>query len=743
MAAPGFKFTFIKRFWQLLIGGTIAVLLVFILVSFGLFGEMPDVEDLENPKNALSSEILGDDGTLIGSFYLENRINTAHKDIAPCVFNALEATEDVRFRGHSGIDIRGTIRAVVALGQDGGASTLTQQLSENLFYRLQKPSSKIGMVMQKFKEWVIAVELERRYTKNEIITMYLNTVPFSGISFGIESASKEFFNKKPKDLKIEEAAVLIGMLKANHRYNPKFNPDKSLSRRNTVLEQMNKYNFLTDDSLELLKAKPIKINYRSAEMDGMAQYFKFYLGEYLKPWCKEKGIDLYRSGLKIYTTLNPKLQQYAEKAVQQHMPELQSQFTKSWGKEKPWRYVTTRAVIPGFIESALKRTERYKGLAEEMGDDSAKIIQELKKPIKMTVFSWHGDVDTMMSPYDSMAYIKKVLMAGFIAVQPESGHVKAWVGGINHKHFKYDHVNRRARRQVGSTFKPIVYATAIDINQMTPCTEFPRERTTFFSGGQEWSPRNADGKSGGVWTMSRGLAQSDNLITAQVMKSLGDDAPDIVVKFAERVGIEANRIPKVPSICLGTMELSPFEMASAYSAFANNGLWVEPTFLLRIEDKNGNILEDFNHPKTDQVLSAEKAYMMFRMLENVVNGGTGSRIRGGKYAVEGHIAGKTGTTQGSADGWFMGLTKNLVCATWVGADDPTVRIRGTLIGQGANMSLPIFAYFIKAALDDKSTGISSDALDMPDGFDLGILDCSKRAMGDDRRPPANIPGLGE
>ncbi|MFM2255271.1 MAG: hypothetical protein RLZZ47_760 [Bacteroidota bacterium] len=303
MAAPEFKFTFIKRFWQILIGGTIGVFLLFLLVSVGLFGDMPDVEDLENPKNALSSEILGDDGSLIGSFYLENRINTAHKDIAPCVFQALEATEDVRFRSHSGIDVRGTIRAVAALGQDGGASTLTQQLSENLFYRFQKPSTKIGMVMQKFKEWVIAVELERRYTKNEIITMYLNTVPFSGISFGIESASKEFFNKKPKDLHIEEAAVLIGMLKANHRYNPKFNPDKSLARRNTVLEQMNKYDFLSDDSTELLKNIPIKINYRSAEMDGMAQYFKYYLGEYLKPWCKERGIDLYRSGFAIQQKL--------------------------------------------------------------------------------------------------------------------------------------------------------------------------------------------------------------------------------------------------------------------------------------------------------------------------------------------------------------------------------------------------------------------------------------------------------
>jgi penicillin-binding protein 1A len=743
MAAPEFQFTFIKRFWQILIGGTIAVFLLFFLVTFGLFGDMPDVEDLENPKNALSSEILGDDGTLIGSFYLENRINTAHKDIAPCVFNALEATEDVRFRSHSGIDVRGTIRAIAALGRDGGASTITQQLSENLFYRFQKPSTKIGMIMQKFKEWVIAVELERRYTKNEIITMYLNTVPFSGISFGIESASKEFFNKKPKELKIEEAAVLIGMLKANHRYNPKFNPDKSLLRRNTVLEQMNKYKFLSDDSVELLKTIPIKINYRSAEMDGMAQYFKYYLGEYLKPWCKERGIDLYRSGLKIYTTLNPKLQQYAEKAVQTHMPELQGQFDKSWGKEKPWRYVTTRQVIPGFIESALKKTERYKGLAEEMGDDSAKIIKELKKPIKMTVFSWRGDIDTLMSPYDSMSYIKKILMAGFIAVQPETGHVKAWVGGINHKFFKYDHVNKRARRQVGSTFKPIVYATAIDINQMTPCTEFPRERTVFQSNGEEWSPRNADGKSGGVWTMTRGLALSDNLITAQVMKSLGEDAPEIVVKFAERVGIEENRIPKVPSICLGTMELSPFEMASAYSAFANNGLWIEPSFLLRIEDKNGNVLEEFNQPKTDQVLSAGKAYMMFRMLENVVNGGTGSRIRGGKFAIEGHIAGKTGTTQGSADGWFMGLTKNLVCATWVGADDPTVRIRGSLIGQGSNMSLPIYGYFLKAALADKSTGIVTDPLDLPEGFDASILDCSRRSEAATQHSPANIPGLGE
>lgn len=735
-----FQFSFIKKFWYFLFGGTIFVFLMFFLATIGGFGDMPEVEDLENPKNALSSEIIGDDGNLLGTFYLENRINTQHKDIAPCVFNALEATEDVRFRKHSGVDIRGTIRAVAALGADGGASTLTQQLSENLFYRFKKPSNKFLMILQKFKEWVISVRLERRYTKDEIITMYLNTVPFSGISFGIEAASKEFFNKKPIDLNIEEAAVLIGMLKANHRYNPKFNPDKSLSRRNTVLEQMNKYGFLTDDSTTLLKSKPIVLNYRSAEMDGLAPYFKFYLGEYLKPWCKEHGVDLYRSGLKIYTSINPKLQQFAENAVKSHMPKLQNQFYKSWGKEKPWRYVTNYGVIPGFIENALKRTERWKGLEEQLGDDSAKILAELKKPIRMTVFSWQGDKDTVMSVYDSMAYIKKILHAGFIAVEPETGHVKAWVGGVNHKYFKYDHVNRNARRQVGSTFKPIVYATAIDINQVTPCTEYPRERTVFFSGGEEWSPRNADGKSGGVWTMSKGLALSDNLITAQIMKSLGEDAPEIVVKFAERVGIEEGRIPKVPSICLGTMELSPFEMASAYSAFANNGLWIEPTFLLRIEDKDGNILEEFNNPKTDQVLSSEKAYMIFRMLENVVNGGTGSRLRGADFAIEGHVAGKTGTTQGSADGWFMGLTKNLVCATWVGADDPTVRIRGGLIGQGSAMALPIYGYFMKSAMADKTSGVSTDPLDAPDGFDQSLLNCTKRKPKDEEESSPNDLG---
>ena len=348
----------------------------------------------------------------------------------------------------------------------------------------------------------------------------------------------------------------------------------------------------------------------------------------------------------------------------------------------------------------------------------------------MTVFTWKGERDTTMSPYDSMKYIKKFLHAGFVAVEPETGHVKAWVGGINHKFFKYDHVNIHARRQVGSTFKPIVYATAMDINKYSPCTIFPRERTTFpGANGELWSPRNSDGKEGGEATMAKGLALSDNLITAQIMKSLGDEAPQMVIKFAERVGIEKNRIPPVPSICLGTMELSPFEMASAYTAFVNKGLWIKPTYITRIEDKNGNVLEEFGTPEHDQVLSEEKAYLMFSMLKGVVDFGTGSYLRG-KYGVTGHIGGKTGTTQGSADGWFMGVTRGLVCSVWVGADDPSVRFRNGWIGQGALMALPIYGIFMQQAQADKNLSINTDMPEIPQNMSSMTMDCGENGEAD-------------
>lgn len=736
-------FRFIKNVWIGLLGLFLLGFLFFLGVSKGWFGEMPEVEDLENPKNALSSEIYGEDGVVIGQFFLENRINAKYEDISPHIYNALIATEDIRFFDHSGIDFRGTLRAVVSLGTDGGASTITQQLSKNMFSRFDKPSSKLGRIMQKFKEWVISVELEKRYTKKEILVMYLNTVPFSGLSFGITAASKEFFNKSPKNLKLEEAAVLVGMLKANWRYNPKYNAENSLNRRNTVLNQMNKYDLLSDDSLIILKEVPIKLNYRSAESEGLAPYFKTYLGEYLKKWCKEHNYNLYRSGLKIYTTINSEMQMAAEEAMKKHMTDFQKKFTSSWGKEQPWRYITDRRVIPNFIEDALKRTDRYKLLAEQIGDDHKKIIAELKKPVKMTIFTWNGDRDTTMSPYDSMVYIKKVLHAGFIAIEPETGYIKAWVGGINHKFFKYDHVNVNARRQVGSTFKPIVYATAIDINKFTPCTEFPRERTVFISGGQEWSPKNFDGKSGGIWPMWKGLALSDNLITAQIMKSLGDDGPDLVVQFAERIGIQKDRIPRVPSICLGTVELSPFEMASAYSAFVNKGLWVEPSFITRIEDKDGNVLEEFQNPKHDQVLSAEKAYIMTHLLERVVQRGTAYGMTG-RFGIEGSVGGKTGTTQGAADGWFVGITKGLVCATWVGADDPSVRVRSSLIGQGSQMAMPIFGYFMSSIQKNPKLKYKAEAFTGPDNFNPDWFNCDKAKNNrGDLGGGLDISGLGD
>jgi penicillin-binding protein 1A len=726
---------FYPKVWLIFGGCILFALLFFTGVSYGLLGEMPDIDDLENPKNALSSEIIGSDGQVIGSFFLENRTNVTYSEISPNVYHALIATEDIRFYTHSGIDFRGTVRAFASLGSEGGASTITQQLSKNLFSRFERPRGKIGRLMQKLKEWVIAVELEKRYTKNEILVMYLNTVPFSGVSFGIDAASKEFFNKRPHELDINEAATLVGMLKANWKYNPKYNTEHSQSRRNVVLNQMVKYDYLSRDSFELLKDQPIVLRYRSSGSLGMAPYFKTHLGLELKDWCAKRGYNLYRSGLKIYTTLDSKMQLAAEAAVSAHLSAFQPEFIKSWGKDLPWRYISNRAVIPNFIEDALKRTERYKELKNTEGLTHDQCIAALKKPVKMSLFTWSGDKDTIMSPYDSMAYIKKILHAGFIAVEPSTGHVKAWVGGINHQHFKYDHVNRRAKRQVGSTFKPIIYATAIDINKFTPCTEFPRERTVFISGGKEWSPKNFDGKEGGIWPIWKGLALSDNLITAQIMKSLGENGPDLVVQFSERVGIDKNQVPRVPSISLGTVELSPFEMASAYSAFVNKGLWIEPTYITRIEDKDGTLIEEFSTPKHDQVLDEEKAYIMLQLLKRVVDRGTAAGLKG-RYELEGDIGGKTGTTQGAADGWFMGVTNDLVCAAWVGADDPTVRVRYSSMGQGSKMAMPIFGEFMKTLQKDKKIAYKANPFEAPANMDLSALfDCAK-----ENKPKAKIGG---
>ncbi|MCO6495730.1 MAG: transglycosylase domain-containing protein [Bacteroidetes bacterium] len=697
--------------WIAFAGALIFGVLFMYGISKGMLGKMPDIVELENPKSEIASEIYGEDGVLLGKYFYKNRSNVSYSQISPFMFQALIATEDIRFSKHAGIDFRSLARAIAGAGGSGGGSTITQQLAKNLFHDPDY-SSKLKRIIQKLKEWIIAVELERAYTKDEIITMYLNTVQFSGHSYGIKSASKEFFNKEPIDLTVEESAVLVGLLKAITKFSPKSNLDNSIKRRNVVLFQMAKYKFIAQNEYDSLKALPITLNYiENSHNEGLAPYFREYLKKILIPWCKEKGIDIYKDGLKIYTTIDSRMQEHAERAVKFHLTTLQEDFYKNWGKRVPWR-AENWAELKSFPKTEAKKTDRYRSLKEELNGDTTLIWKEMNKPVGMTLFTWKGEIDTVMSPLDSVKYYAQFLQTGFVAIDPHSGQIKAWVGGINHKYFQYDHVNKSATRQVGSTFKPLFYASALYLGA-NPCEYFPREQTTFFiDNGQTWSPKNSDGSSGGYMNMPEGLANSDNLYTAQLMKSLGESGPQNVVDFVRKMGIDSSKLEAVYSICLGVCDISVMEMASAFSVFANKGNWIEPTFLTRIEDKNGNVLAEFAPKKINQVLTEEKAYTIFKFLEGVVNFGTGARLRG-RYKIEGTIGGKTGTTQSNSDGWFMGVTRDLVTATWVGCDSRAVRFRSTSLGQGANSALPIFANFIKAVIADKDLDYKLEPLDIP------------------------------
>ncbi|MCZ2129144.1 MAG: transglycosylase domain-containing protein [Bacteroidia bacterium] len=719
--------------WISLAGSIVFGFLFMFGISQGMLGKMPDIIELENPKSEIASEIYAEDGVVLGKYFYKNRSNVSHAQISHFMYDALIATEDIRFAKHAGIDFRSLARAIASAGGSGGGSTITQQLAKNLFHDPDY-SNKLKRVIQKLKEWIIAVDLERAYTKDEIITMYLNTVQFSGHSYGIKSAAKEFFNKEPIDLNVEESAVLVGVLKAISKYSPKTNPDNSLKRRNVVLSQMAKYKFVTHEAFDSLKTLPIVLDYvEDSHNDGLAPYFREYMKRILIPWCKEKGLDLYKDGLKIYTTVNSRMQEHAEQAVRSHLATLQEDFYKSWGNRVPWR-TETWAELKSFPEMEAKKTDRYRSLRAEFDGDSALIWKEMHKPVKMTLFSWQGEKDTIMSPLDSVKYYAQFLQTGFIAIDPHSGQIKAWVGGINHKYFQYDHVNKSATRQVGSTFKPLFYASSLYLGA-DPCEYFPREQTTFFiEGAQTWSPKNSDGSSGGFMNMSMGLAQSDNLYTAQLMKSLGESGPQNVVDFVRKMGIDSAKLQAVYSICLGVCDISVMEMASAFSVFANKGTWIEPTFITRIEDKNGNVLAEFAPTKINQVLTEEKAYTIFKFLEGAVNYGTGARLRG-RYKIAGTIGGKTGTTQSNSDGWFMGVTRDLVTATWVGCDSRAVRFRSTNLGQGANSALPIFANFIKAVLVDNELDIRLDPLDVPDlGGKKPLWECAPKQESDLQLP---------
>jgi penicillin-binding protein 1A len=705
---------FLIFFWSIILGGLILTVLFLVGVNKGMLGYMPDFEELENPKSAIASEIYAEDGVLIGKYFLQNRSNVAFSDISPNVFEALIATEDIRFHKHSGIDFRGLARAISKMGRSGGASTISQQLAKNLFHDPDY-SNKFKRIAQKIKEWVIAIKLERSYTKDEIITMYLNTVQFSGHSYGIKSAAYEFFNKTPAELTKEESAVLVGLLKAISRFNPRLNPENSYNRRNVVLNQMRRYDFISGTEYDSLKEIPIILDYKAdTHNEGLAPYFREYLKKELIPWCKERGLNLYKDGLKIHTTLNSKMQEYAENAVSKHIPELQKEFYKSWGSKNPWRSEDWQEIKDFPIKEA-RKTERYRTLREEFDGDTGKIWEAMRTPVKMTLFTWEdGETDTLLSPLDSVKHYIKFLQTGFVALNPNTGQVKAWVGGVNHKYFQYDHVNKKATRQVGSTFKPLFCAAALYLGE-DPCMLLPREPTTFFlPNSKDWTPKNSDGSSGGFMNMYQGLAQSDNLYMAQLMKRLGENGPRNVADFVRSMGIDSSKLQAVPSIALGVCDISVLEMASAFAVFANKGMWIEPTYLTRIEDKNGNTIAEFAPQNIRQIMTEDKAYAMFKMLEGGINHGTGARLRGSRYRIQGVIGGKTGTTQSNSDGWFMAVSKNLVTATWTGCESRAVRFRNTNLGQGANTALPIFALFIQQVLKDTELEIKLDPLDYPE-----------------------------
>ena len=729
--------------WLFVLSPIIILFVTLYLTSAGLFGDLPSFEQLENPKSNLATEIISSDGVVLGKYFFENRSNVKYHELSPMLVNALLSTEDIRFTSHSGIDVRALLRAVkgvVTGSNSGGASTITQQLAKMLF--TEKPASGLERVMQKFKEWIIAVRLERQYTKEEILTMYLNKFDFINNAVGIKSASQIYFNTTPDALTVEESAMLVGMLKNPSLYNPNRRLELTQERRNVVLSQMKKYDFITPSEYDSISANPIVLDFKKASHnEGLAPYLREYLRGELKEWCKNNQkadgsyYNLYTDGLKIYTTINSKMQQYAEDAVHSHIASLQDDFFKHWKgyTNAPFPKDFDKDQIYAILELGMKRSDRYKKLKSR--NASKKVINSaFRTKIPMRVFTWKGERDTIMTPLDSVRYYKYFIHSGMMSMDPNTGYVKAYVGGINYKYFKYDHV-KVGKRQVGSTFKPFLYALAMQ-EGYSPCYEIPNvpvvfEKNQWGLPDKDWVPRNSDDKYEGMLMSLRfGLANSINTITAYIMKQFG---PHSVLDLAKKMGI-TSKLDPVPSICLGTFDLSVYEMVGAYSTFVNKGIWTEPLIVSRIEDKNGILLQDFN-PKTNEAMSEKTADLMVRMLQGVVDGvynphadvtmGTGVRLRR-KYEFENEIGGKTGTTQNNSDGWFMGITPNLVTGVWSGNEDRSVHFRSTFYGQGANMALPVWAeYMQRVYADSLILGIYPESFEIPQSIDV-LLDCGSK-----------------
>ncbi len=766
------------------------VLGLFFMLVLAALSDLPGTEDLENPRSDLATAILFSDGTQMGQYYRENRIPVDYERISPNVVNALIATEDERFREHSGIDLRGTMRAAVYLGKKGGASTLTQQLSKMLF--TNRSTNFIKRTFQKFQEWIISARLERQYTKDEIIAMYLNRFDWINQAVGINSAARVYFNTTPDSLRIEEAALLVGMCKNPALFNPLRRPDTTLTRRMVVLDQMRKNGFLSTQQYDSLKTLPLGLRFQRVDhTEGPAPYYREVLRAKLIKLFAEKNkdgelrfakadgspYDIYTDGLKVYTTLDRRMQQYAEHGVREHLgSELQPDFFKDLAKKKnrPFDFRVSKEEIDGILNTAMKRSVRYRILTgKQCGncERPARYIEqkmheghkhfhcrpdlggcdtywpvvkeeEIPKifdtPTKMRVFTWKGERDTVMSPMDSIRYYKGFLQSGLLSIDPHTGFVKAWVGGIDFKHFQYDHVEQ-ARRQVGSTFKPFVYATALR-EGMDLCREVPNQRVCFDMppGQPDWCPENSDAVYGGMVTLEYALANSMNTVTAWLMKQYG---PQAVTVLARHMGVKSP-LEAVPSLCLGVADLTLMEMTGAFASFANQGVYIEPILFTRIEDKNGNTIYDVT-PSTYEALDEITAFKMLKILKGVTDGaynpstgkvvGTGLRLRTSwgnrqKYAnIKFPTAGKTGTTQNNSDGWFIGITPDLVTGVWTGADDRSVRFSSTDKGQGANMALPIYGYYMNGVYADPSIDISTGDFEVPEGFDPATLNCRERS----------------
>ena len=744
-----FKKKFIIWFWSLFGAGAIAIVLLFWMITIGWLGYLPPLDELQNPKNKFATEVISADMQLLGRYYRnENRVSVDYTDISPNMINALIATEDVRYYDHTGVDVKSLMRAIMKLGKAGGGSTLTQQLAKQLWS--PRANNIFERALQKPIEWVIATKLERLYSKEEILTMYLNQFDFLYNAVGIKSAAQVYFSTTPAQLKLEEAAMLVGMCKNPSLYNPRRRPENALNRRNTVLNQMCKYEYITEQVCDSLKQLPIELKYQSVDhKQGLAPYFREYLRQVLtakepqkshysewnmqqyeidkRQWeenplygfCNKNHkpdgtpYDLYHDGLRIYTTIDTRMQQYAEEAVSEHIQDLQKSFFREKRRKSyaPFSKDLSPEEIDGIMNRSMRQTDRYRALKKQ-GMSETEIKKVFNTPVDMHVFSYNGLIDTTMTPMDSIRWNKHFLRCGFMSMDVHSGAVKAYVGGPNFTHFQYDMVTT-GRRQVGSTIKPYLFTLAMD-EGMWPCDSTVNDSITLIDGnGVAWTPRDEHVKNQGeMVTLNWGLEKSSNWITAYLMSLF---TPEQLVRMMRSFGIEGQLDPVV-SLCLGPCEVSVKEMVDAYTTFPNKGIRVEPLYVTRIEDNNGNILATFT-PKTHEIISETTSYKMIYMLRNVMDHGTGVRARF-RYGLKAPMGGKTGTSQNHSDGWFVGFTPALVSGVWVGGEDRSIHFDNMSAGQGANMALPIWSIYMQKVYADETLGYSAEEqFDVPEWFD--------------------------